>query len=208
MHSRFLNCQITAFSFFCYASSLTSRGACRCLQLSLPQNLRQQNLTQKWDNRRFVRTSRVATVVVFLVVIVGAILVFHTHDTGVGGIAGNDMVVELKGFRSRWQGHSVQPNLHESSEQPSSDDLDLSWDHVKDADTDGIFGHSNETSEILTILICNMVHKTLSVVTEVSCSQNPKLYQQSLDLSRHAVWQSKELQTNSLHVMFTPQFCS
>ena len=112
------------------------------LQLSLPQSLHQQNLTQKWDNRRFVRTSRVATVVVFLVVIVGAILVCHTHNTGVGSIAGNDMVVELKGFRSRWQGHSVQPNLHEPSDrlEPSSDDLDLSGEHVKDADTDGLLG--------------------------------------------------------------------
>ena len=62
--------------------------------------------------------------------------------------------------------------------------------------------------KFLMLLICNMVHKMLSVIIEVSCSQNLKLSQQSLDLSRHAVWQSKEFQTNSLHVMFTPQFCS
>ena len=96
----------------------------------------------------FNSTSIVATVVPYLVAIVGVFSVFSIHGTGVGNIAGNEMVGELKGFRSRWQGHSAQPSLHDFSdsfEPQSSSDFDHSWNHSKQDDTDEFFGPATET---------------------------------------------------------------
>ena len=149
MHSRFQNYLITAFWFYCYVCFLTSRGDWPCPHPSWHLKCQQLDLTQSVDTGKDLSIDPiVATVVGFLDVINGVNFHFHTRITGVWSIVGIEMVVEYKGFRSRWKSHACSSSLPVSSDQLESSslpDLDFSWEQFDSVDTGGLFGDANET---------------------------------------------------------------